>query len=644
MTQQKEFISVIVPAFNAEPWIARCLDSVLAAIDADCEVVVVDDGSEDRTAEIARRYEDVDPRVILITQKWGGVGAARKTGVENAQGDSIVFVDADDMLPPGAITDFRNATNADTDIVIGNVSVQNGDGAKTLTLSGKRRTQTAAETASQILRGQLPYGITGAKFARHLFEGFFWDPDPVYAGLYQRALLLSLVCNANNIEVVPSAHVYRYMRHPWSLSAMIKLRAEGVDRLWQTVNKLPLKREDLVIWGLDLLDKTLISRGIPFVNDFAPALALREMGRGLQLDPGHRRTFALLSSAAKRLKEARRAVRTKPLTMPAAHLSFIITANADNASKVATTVKSIMDTGFRNIEIILVEDNLDPDTAVQLNALAVQNRRLTLLRHTDRQGAPWLTGLKASKAYAVTFVNPGETICPAGMLEALRHVDIGNDITFMTARQRRGRLGLSTQNIDPTTCTPLHSDPGHALDSLLGGGQIVQMTEAFVATRKFLLSLDLQKTVFDDGWKILLVLRAFAAHAKVSATSQVAIMRPADDKAKHIEKRCARLLQLADGIMQTIADLGIDDPGHRARVAEGFANVLAPTIAPALATPFVGRRRARRAIDKVFADPSLQRMYKNAGIPMPDAETIIRRSRLSSNASFLSRLLQVGCL
>ena len=99
-------LSIIIPCYNCEKTIAECLDSVLKAISAEDEVLCVDDGSSDRMPELLRGFSD--PRIRVITQKNGGPGAARNTGIEAASGDQILFVDSDDVITPPLIGATKN--------------------------------------------------------------------------------------------------------------------------------------------------------------------------------------------------------------------------------------------------------------------------------------------------------------------------------------------------------------------------------------------------------------------------------------------------------------------------------------------------------------------------------------------------------
>jgi glycosyltransferase involved in cell wall biosynthesis len=90
-------ISAVIPAYNAEKHIARSIDSVLAQMRPADEVIVVDDGSIDKTPDVVRSFGD---KVIFIQQENAGVSAARNTGINAASGDWIAFLDADDEWLP----------------------------------------------------------------------------------------------------------------------------------------------------------------------------------------------------------------------------------------------------------------------------------------------------------------------------------------------------------------------------------------------------------------------------------------------------------------------------------------------------------------------------------------------------------------
>ena len=93
-------VSVIIPAYNVEAFIRPCMDGVLAQTMKDIEVICVDDGSTDGTPAILREYGRKDPRVKILTQENGGAGKARNTGLAAARGETLSFLDADDLFEP----------------------------------------------------------------------------------------------------------------------------------------------------------------------------------------------------------------------------------------------------------------------------------------------------------------------------------------------------------------------------------------------------------------------------------------------------------------------------------------------------------------------------------------------------------------
>lgn len=94
-------ISVIVPVYNLENELPRCLDSILAQTYTNIEIIVVDDGSKDGSAEVLRHYAELDKRIKLIFQNNSGVTSARLRGVAEASGNWIGFIDGDDEIEPG---------------------------------------------------------------------------------------------------------------------------------------------------------------------------------------------------------------------------------------------------------------------------------------------------------------------------------------------------------------------------------------------------------------------------------------------------------------------------------------------------------------------------------------------------------------
>lgn len=117
-------ISVIVPVYNAEKYLHRCIDSILAQTFTDFELLLIDDGSKDKSGAICDEYAVKDSRVRVFHKENGGVSSARNVGLDNACGEWITFVDSDDEICSlGEITD-------ESDMVIASLDIQRSDGRK----------------------------------------------------------------------------------------------------------------------------------------------------------------------------------------------------------------------------------------------------------------------------------------------------------------------------------------------------------------------------------------------------------------------------------------------------------------------------------------------------------------------------------
>jgi glycosyltransferase involved in cell wall biosynthesis len=101
MEKASQMISVIIPIYNVEKYLPQCLDSICAQTYRELEIILVDDGSADRSGGICDEWARKDPRIRVIHKKNGGVSSARNEGLKAAKGSLIGFVDADDWLEPG---------------------------------------------------------------------------------------------------------------------------------------------------------------------------------------------------------------------------------------------------------------------------------------------------------------------------------------------------------------------------------------------------------------------------------------------------------------------------------------------------------------------------------------------------------------
>lgn len=121
-------ISIISPVYNAEKYIHKCVDSIIAQTFTDWELILVDDGSPDISGTICDQYTSQDSRIRVIHKQNGGVSAARQTGLDASQGEYVIHADPDDWVEPTMLEElYAKAKAEDADMVICDYYTNSGD-------------------------------------------------------------------------------------------------------------------------------------------------------------------------------------------------------------------------------------------------------------------------------------------------------------------------------------------------------------------------------------------------------------------------------------------------------------------------------------------------------------------------------------
>lgn len=122
-----EKVSIIIPVYNAERFIERCISSVLNQTYKRMEVIIINDGSLDDTLLLCNKYKEQDQRIQVINQLNKGVAATRNVGLKNVTGDYVLFVDADDWIEPNMVERLLEALNGQDAVDIAFCSYDNAE-------------------------------------------------------------------------------------------------------------------------------------------------------------------------------------------------------------------------------------------------------------------------------------------------------------------------------------------------------------------------------------------------------------------------------------------------------------------------------------------------------------------------------------
>ena len=100
-------LSIIIAVYNIEKYLDKCLNSVISQKGNDIEILIVDDGSVDNSLNICKKYQKKDKRIVIIHQENSGLSSSRNTGIENAKGEYLWFIDGDDYISNGSVNTIR---------------------------------------------------------------------------------------------------------------------------------------------------------------------------------------------------------------------------------------------------------------------------------------------------------------------------------------------------------------------------------------------------------------------------------------------------------------------------------------------------------------------------------------------------------
>lgn len=172
-------LSVIVPIYNAEKFLCRCLDSLKSMSYKDMEVLCINDGLTDSSGDICKNYAMQDQRFRVIGQKNCGLPAARNRGLKEARGEYISFVDSDDWVDPRMLPDFVNKMDADLSIDFGVSDAVRSypDGSEERMFQSRPEQMLTGEEAlrEMLLNRIFFWYMWGKVYRRKVFEGFYAD-------------------------------------------------------------------------------------------------------------------------------------------------------------------------------------------------------------------------------------------------------------------------------------------------------------------------------------------------------------------------------------------------------------------------------------------------------------------------------------
>lgn len=211
-------ISVIVPIHNGEKMLRRCVDSILNSTIKDIEIILVENGSKDKTLEICNQYSSEYSNVKTIIADITGLSHARNLGISAAHGDWISFIDADDYINPFMYELLlKKAITDQNDFVFGDIIIGSADEFEWQTKEKSKNVLAREYCRNLFCIAQYMYSIVMNKlFSAKLVKGFLFDEKLRYAE--DREFVFRILSKVKSIGYVETPIYYYYQGNPECIS------------------------------------------------------------------------------------------------------------------------------------------------------------------------------------------------------------------------------------------------------------------------------------------------------------------------------------------------------------------------------------------------------------------------------------------
>lgn len=280
-------VSVIVPVYQVEAYLAKCLDSILAQTFTDFELILVDDGTRDDCPRIMTRYAAMDARIRCIHKENGGLSSARNAGLDIARGEYIAFVDSDDTVEPTMLADaVAAAQRTGAQLVIYNYRLVTGDGVQNACLPMKDETLDIDQMglANYFYRYWMPY-VHGQE---------------AWCRLYRRDII-----EQNHLRYAPNDEIFAedtlfsamYLMHVHTLAALAKPYVNYLQRGDSLMGMIkPNLCRRLITLSVRLTDYVKACGRDKELADVLPVLCYDKLiCKGIRLDPSLEDVYAAMT-------------------------------------------------------------------------------------------------------------------------------------------------------------------------------------------------------------------------------------------------------------------------------------------------------------------------------------------------------------
>lgn len=241
------YFSIIIPIYNVEDYLSQCLDSIITQSFTDYELILINDGSRDKSAEICKQYANKHHQIRYIEQENSGASAARNNGLMHARGKYIMFIDSDDWIEADTLRTLHSESSDNCPLIYYGFRCCFGDGDTKIDIHGYRHSEDKEDyynilyhTMTNRMNSYI-YGFTCNKlFRRDIIEQYGIQFD-TYLQVKEDELFTNQYCShIKEVKIIPYAFYNYRMSFGQSLSFVKRQPKEYeimADRLYQAISE-----------------------------------------------------------------------------------------------------------------------------------------------------------------------------------------------------------------------------------------------------------------------------------------------------------------------------------------------------------------------------------------------------------------------
>ncbi len=257
-------ISIIVPVYNAEKYLDRCIKSIINQTYNDLDIILINDGSKDNSFKICNEYMKKDKRIRVFNKDNSGVSDTRNYGIENANGEYIVFIDSDDYIDKDYIKVLISNFEKHSYVRVANLSGSEKKISSNITL-------TVDDFMKFSLLGNFHLGVCGGIFEKKLVSKF--DKNTYYM---EDAIFLTEYLNkCNTVKLIASLSKYHYVDNPSSITNNKRNVLNNIKAYFYSLDKI----NEITDLKYDKLIKNkknvLLEKECRFINNYEEYRSLK---------------------------------------------------------------------------------------------------------------------------------------------------------------------------------------------------------------------------------------------------------------------------------------------------------------------------------------------------------------------------------